>query len=228
MKRNISFFFGTVIAASAFLMIGAGCGSSGGGNGGGGNTGTGGMTNMGGSGTGGGSSVKLDCASYCGEVMTNCTGALAQFSDMTTCMGTCAGFPAGTLSDKSGDTLGCRIYHGGAAKTDATTHCPHAGPTGGDKDPTDTAAGACGEACDAFCNIALKVCAGQTDAYADMAACMTECKTFKADTADYSTADTSTNDYGCRMYHLTAASADASAAMMHCPHIRATSPVCTM
>jgi hypothetical protein len=31
----------------------------------------------------------------------------------------------------SGNTLGCRIYHGGApAVMDAATHCPHAGPSG--------------------------------------------------------------------------------------------------
>ncbi len=33
-----------------------------------------------------------------------------------------------------GDTLGCRLYHGGApAITDPVLHCPHAGPTGGDR-----------------------------------------------------------------------------------------------
>jgi hypothetical protein len=160
--------------------------------------------------------------------MTNCTGANAQFTDMATCMGTCAGYPTGAITDMSGNTLGCRIYHGGApAMGMPTMHCSHAGPTGGDKDPTDTGAGPCGEACDSFCDIAIKVCAGQTGTYTDKAACMTECKAFKADSADYNTSDTSTNDFGCRMYHLTAASKDAASATTHCPHIRANSPVCT-
>ena len=34
---------------------------------------------------------------------------------------------------------------------------------------------------------------------------MTDCKTFKPDAASYSTADTATNDFGCRMYHLSVA-----------------------
>jgi hypothetical protein len=171
--------------------------------------------------------VALTCDAYCAEVMTNCTGANAQFTDMATCMGTCAGYPAGALTDTSGNTLGCRLYHGGApSQATPAMHCPHAGITGGDKDPTDTNAGACGEACDSFCSVALKVCTGANSQYADMAACMAECKTFKADAADFNTSDTSTNDYGCRAYHLTAAAKDAAAAATHCPHIKASSSVC--
>ena len=51
--------------------------------------------------------------------------------------------------------------------------------------------------------------------------------TFTADAADYNTSDTSKNDLGCRVYHLTAAAKDAAAATTHCGHIRANSPVCT-
>jgi hypothetical protein len=161
--------------------------------------------------------------------MANCTAANAQYSSMDACMGTCKGFTAvGTLADKSGDTLGCRLYHGGApAMATPATHCPHAGPTGGDMDPKGTA-GVCGEPCTAFCSIAMAVCTQANKQFADTATCLTACQTFKADTAAYSTADTTKNDMGCRFYHLTVASSSAANATTHCPHIVAASPVCTM
>jgi hypothetical protein len=245
MNRTAFLFLGVAISASAFASFGAGCGNGTGGTGGTGSggatassTGTSKTTSSSTAGTGGGTggvagtggsvAAKLDCASYCGEITTNCTTTNTQFTDMATCMGTCAGYPPGTLADTSGDTLGCRIYHAGApAKADPITHCPHAGITGGDKDPNGTS-GTCGEACDSFCNVALVVCAGQPLEYATKDACMTECKTFAVDTASYSTADSAKNDMGCRMYHLTAAAESASAAVTHCAHIHAVSPVCTM
>lgn len=172
-------------------------------------------------------SAALDCASYCSSIMTNCTGTNAQFSGMDTCMGFCAAYPAGTAADTSGDTLGCRTYHAGAAAgsaANATTHCPHAGPTGGDKDPKGTA-GICGEPCTAFCEAAAKIC---PTTFADMTVCKTACDGFKADTAAYSISDTMTNDMGCRFYHLSAASASTAAATTHCPHIATVSTQCTM
>jgi hypothetical protein len=134
------------------------------------------------------------------------------------------------LGDTSGDTLGCRLYHAGAAggsAGNAMIHCPHAGPTGGDKDPKGSA-GVCGEPCTAFCSVAAAVCTGTNQQFADMPTCVAACQGFHADAAAYSTADTSTNDLGCRFYHLSAAAASAAAAQTHCPHIVANSPVCTM
>src|SRR4051812_7234786 len=75
----------------------------------------------------------LDCPAYCTEIQANCIGANAQYPDMAHCMATCASFTVGTstVTDMSGNTLGCRIYHGGApSKTAAATHCVHAGPGG--------------------------------------------------------------------------------------------------
>ena len=178
--------------------------------------------------------VTLTCASYCSEVLANCTGAQQQYGStatddgMANCLGFCASFPPGTIADTSGDTLGCHLYHGGAAKADPVTHCPHAGPTGGDKSPTGTA-GICGEPCDAFCNAALAVCTGANSQFTDKPTCMTACQAFAADPAAYDSTDTtlqSANDLGCRVYHLTAASASATAAATHCPHIVTASPVC--
>jgi hypothetical protein len=115
--------------------------------------------------------VALDCPTFCAEVMTNCTGANAQYADMAHCIGSCAAFTVGTskVTDTSGDTLGCRIYHAGApAKMDAALHCPHAGPSG-DKltaAPPAVCSGAAasaGNLCTNFCALEIKTC-GSTDA----------------------------------------------------------------
>jgi hypothetical protein len=164
-------------------------------------------------------------------VLANCTGASQQYgasatdNGMANCIGFCATFPKGALTDTSGDTLGCRIYHGGAAKAGPVAHCPHAGPTGGDKS-VDGGAGTCGEPCDAFCDGAVALCPA---IYATKALCMTACAGFKPDPAAYLSTDTTlqgADTFGCRTYHLTAAAASTAAAATHCPHIAAVSTVC--
>jgi hypothetical protein len=162
--------------------------------------------------TGGGTP---SCADYCADITANCTAANGQYFDnmdggMAACMTSCAGFDVGAGTDTSGNTLGCRAYHAGAAMGDPATHCTHAGPGG------DTA---CGMNCEGFCAVAMSVC-GST--YADEAACMTECATFDA-TVKYNTTVTSGNNFACRLYHLTAAATDAAT---HCPHITAASAPC--
>jgi len=173
-------------------------------------------------------SVKTDCDGYCAGVMANCTLEYAQYVNKASCLATCATFPLGKIGDTDGNSLGCRLYHGGApAQAAPSTHCAHAGPTGGDMNVTDTSAGTCGEGCAAFCGVALDICVGANQQYPSKQACMTECKTFKPDMTTYTTSDTNNDDFGCRMYHLTVAAIDAPSAVTHCPHIRAASPVCT-
>jgi hypothetical protein len=163
-------------------------------------------------------------------MMANCMGANEQYKSNESCLAVCASFPLGKLADVDGNTLGCRIYHGGVAGKDAasaTTHCPHAGITGGDKDVTDAMPAVCGEGCDAFCDAALAICTGANKQYDTKELCLTDCKSFKVDAATYSTADTDKNDFGCRAYHLTVAATDAMSATAHCGHIIGASPVCT-
>jgi hypothetical protein len=213
MSKTGFLFLGALLSVSSLLAAATGCGGSGG-------SGTGGEGASGSTATAGtGGAPTLDCTSYCGAVMSNCTTTNAQFTDMASCMGVCAAYPVGALADTTGDTLGCRLYHCGEAKVAPGIHCAHAGPTGGDKDPNGPS-GSCGEPCDAFCNVAAKICPTQ---YADAAACLAECKTFKKDAASYSVADVDTNDMGCRFYHLSAAVGDPTT---HCPHIVAASAVC--
>jgi hypothetical protein len=176
----------------------------------------------------GGSASPPTCSAYCSKLKANCSGANAQYTSDAVCMAVCTSFPLGAATDTSGNTLGCRLYHAGAAASDATTHCNHAGITGGDKDPTDSAAGTCGEGCEAFCNEAVIACTtatspGGSAPYATKAACMTDCKTFPAATNTFSTAATSGDTFNCRAYHLTAASVTPDP---HCGHIKKVSPTC--
>jgi hypothetical protein len=229
MKTTLGLFLGAVLALSL-----AGCGNGGsstgsggstGGSGGsgatggssGGSGGSGGSTSSGGS---GGSTAMLDCASYCTEMDANCTGDNAMYSSDDACKGTCATWMAGMLGDTKGATLGCHLYHGGdPAKSDAKTHCPHAGPLG---------SGVCGDDCANFCAAAVAVCGSQaTPPYKDAADCMTACAAFPGqDKVPYSAKVTSGDSLACRMYHLTVASSSADMAKTHCAHVAAMSDPC--
>jgi hypothetical protein len=170
-------------------------GTGGGGQGG---TGTGGTP----TGTGGGPAQT--CDSYCDVIMANCSEENAQYSSVESCLGACANFPAGTAADQSGDTLGCRIYHAGAALSIGTEHCVHAGP-GGD--------GLCGTNCEGFCSIATAICPAEWSAET----CDAMCAGIGDDVA-YSASVASGDSLACRLYHLTVAATDAASATEHCPH----------
>jgi len=98
-------------------------------------SGPGGMVDAGpGGGGDGGMAMAPTCLAYCTAVQTACTGSNMQYTGMDMCMTACAAMTPGTIGMTGGDTVGCRLYHAGAAAEGgaaATTHCPHAGPTGG-------------------------------------------------------------------------------------------------
>lgn len=102
------------------------------GTGGGGTTSTT-TTSSGTGGEGGGTRGGL-CSQYCDAVTSACSGESAQYDDEADCLAYCgaAGWPEGSSTDQSGNTLFCRIYHAGVAASDPSTHCPHAGPSGAD------------------------------------------------------------------------------------------------
>lgn len=222
---KISMTFGLLLATAALAVA---CGddaetttgattatTSTGGTGGTGGSTTSGMGGEGGSTTSGmggegGTAMKTPCEAYCDTVMTNCSGDNAQYSNAEHCMASCAAFPEGMASDTTGNTVGCRAYHAGAAAMDAAVHCVHAGP-GGD--------GACGANCDGYCSIALKACG---DKYADEMTCKTACEGFTDEVA-YSAKATTGDSLACRLYHLTVATVDPA---VHCDHIMADSAPC--
>ena len=151
------------------------------------------------------------CAAYCAKIQMNCTaasgdaGGNAQYMDAATCNTYCtsaAGWPAGMTGATSGNTIGCRLYHAGAAAADPVLHCPHAGPTGGDT---------CGSWCDNYCQLMAKNCTGSNAVY-DAATCMTKCATIPT---SGQVNDAAGNTIQCRIYHLGVAATDP---VLHCPH----------
>lgn len=157
-----------------------------------------------------GGAADVTCADYCTAITANCTAANAQYSAMDTCMGSCKAFDVGTAADMAGNTLGCRLYHAGAAKADPATHCTHAGPGG---------AGVCGADCDGFCAIAADACPGT---FADDAACQAACAMYDA-TESYDASDVAGDTLACRLYHLTVAT---TLPADHCAHILPDSAPC--
>jgi hypothetical protein len=170
----------------------------------------------------------LDCPTYCTTILANCTLTNAQYPDMAHCTAACASFPVGTskVTDTTGNTLGCRIYHAGApSKATPSTHCVHAGP-GGDR-TTAVGAGTCGDACTSFCNLEIKTCGttaapitGITPVYADAAACMTACAGF--DKTHLYGVTSAGDSLACRLNHATNAAISATSATTHCPHLQST------
>lgn len=156
--------------------------------------------------------LTLDCASYCGAIQSTCADTLAQYGTMEECVASCALFPVGALGEMTGNTLGCRIYHTEAAGEDAGAHCEHAGPGGGSM---------CGAtSCDGFCALAPTICPGEWQANS----CANRCGMLTS-VPPYSVASGDGGDtLECRLYHLTAASVDATT---HCPHTdRQNSAIC--
>ena len=177
--------------------------------------------------------VALNCTTYCNQIMTNCTGTNAQYSDMAHCMGSCATFTVGTstATDATGNTLGCRIYHsGGPAMTDAVMHCPHAGPPGEKLNVASPTYCSGGDLCATFCAEQIKTC-GSMDApimlggtaitpqYKNQAACEAVCKNGDATATPPITAFDKTHLYGptaagnslaCRFNHWTNAASNAA------------------
>ena len=61
------------------------------------------------------SAASASCADYCESIMASCTGDLAQYKFMPTCLASCALFPAGEAGADSGDSIACRVTHAALA-----------------------------------------------------------------------------------------------------------------
>jgi hypothetical protein len=63
--------------------------------------------------------------------MASCTGGNAAYASLAECLTSCAAFDDSEpydISDVSGNTLACRLYHSQVASVDPVTHCPHTEP----------------------------------------------------------------------------------------------------
>ncbi|HEX8950752.1 MAG TPA: hypothetical protein VF945_02855 [Polyangia bacterium] len=142
------------------------------------------------------------CAAYCAKIQMNCSGGDAggneQYADVGSCTSYCtsaAGWPAGMMGDLTGNTIGCRLYHAGAAAADPVVHCPHAGPTGGNT---------CGSWCDNYCQLMARNCTGANAVY-DAATCTSKCAMLGTQGRAN---DTTGNTVQCRIYYLGLAATD--------------------
>lgn len=148
------------------------------------------------------------CTDYCTTVTSNCTGTLAQYTSMQECLSYCdgIGWELGVADDvETGkNSVGCRQYHAGAAAQDAATHCPHAGPSGGN---------VCGTWCTVYCDNLETNCVGDDAQYADRTACEAACAGLPTTGAAN---DTAGDTVQCRIYHggIPAAGNPGT----HCPH----------
>ncbi len=189
--------------------VGGGAGAAGSGATGG-SGGTGGVAGQSGSAGQAGSSG-LSCDAYCQSILNNCKNENSQYPSMESCMSVCSTFPVGTETDTSGNTLGCRTYHAGAAQgtpADATMHCPHAGPAG---------VGLCGSNCEGYCNVMVPTCPGEFSG--GMSECLADCEGLPGkDSTAYTVASTTGDTLQCRLYHATVAAESQQTALTHCPH----------
>jgi hypothetical protein len=209
--------------------------------------GDGGKGSADGGGTGPATDYHLRCDNYCNIMAAECTGSNGEYlTTGSVCQTICAQLPQaesdvladGTIDpnfDPSTDaatapTLNCRLWHANFAivEQDPHTHCPHAGPLGGN---------VCGDACQEFCALDTALCAGDFAAYASMTDCLNACRPDAgyagyaynpADPEATSVNNTmSGNSLACRMYHLEAALDPAGEGKSyHCPHTGQVSATC--
>jgi hypothetical protein len=212
---------GAGTGAAAGTSGGAGTGSPTGGAGTGSTTGGAGM----------GASAAV-CTTYCQAVQAACTGANAQYKDMADCMKACSYLPAGTATDDTGNSVGCRTNHAAAAAKQTMavkTECWAAGPLG---------YGTCGSECEAFCSMATGFCSAAggfagTPIYKSYEDCQNACSQFGrvvdfgvpgGYSATYTPGPSmdTTDTLECRTYHLVI-NAMSGGQATHCPHAAANS-----
>lgn len=165
--------------------------------------------------------VTLDCQTYCTQIQKQCSDANAQYADTAHCLAACASFEVGAsaVTDMSGNTLGCRIYHSGEPSVTAPAmHCIHAGPAGDLITAMPPAFCSGGDPCASFCALELMAC-GSLDAplpgeprdetgnplyqYRNLADCRRLCRDFDK-TQPYSTT-ASGDTLACRLLQTTTA-----------------------
>eukprot|EP00035_Acanthoeca_spectabilis_P014691 m.284809 g.284809 ORF g.284809 m.284809 type:complete len:1026 (+) comp16200_c1_seq1:304-3381(+) len=124
-------------------------------------------------------------------------------------------------TDTTGNTLSCRAYHLGVAKSQApattgrANHCAHASSNGTDSNGGMPCAGSQVSVTN-FCNDFISTCGGG-NGWSDSAACVGEASTFVRGTLGDTT---SFNTLECRIYHLTVAKRQSNSTLRatHCIH----------
>jgi len=161
--------------------------------------------------------ASAQCASYCNEVMANCTGTNAVYSGMQTCLGVCAKLPPGDALEPAGNTVACRTVQAGLAASSSTgepeLYCPRAGPGGADF---------CGTNCESYCLLLEKSCPTE---FQGVPSCTAKCAAFKDMKRFDVIADHEGDSLQCRLVHVSSATVEPED---HCPHaqFRPSKPWC--
>ena len=182
------------------------------------------------------SAQSLTCAAWCDLMSDHCSEEVLH--DEAFCLDYCEHpdldvIDPGSLSDTTGNTLGCRIHHAlQAAATNGATreaHCAAAAMTGG---------GVCGDYCEVYCDLALETCNPVNNAaysgspifapggVPSRAQCLAACSGYPEDVLEGISQTDQLFGYGdtvqCRIHHLQAAVVEgqdkASAYGLHCGH----------
>lgn len=157
------------------------------------------------------------CQDYCNLITSTCTGEFEQYPSADVCIRYCeerAALPAGEEDEEEGNTISCRFAHTGYAQENPpqslSTHCPHAGPTGGDL---------CGSWCENYCHLALLNCPELFDQ--ERAFCESECEArIEAIPKAGRVNDTEGNTIQCRLNHLGLAGGEEATRLEHCEAAR--------
>lgn len=154
------------------------------------------------------------CERYCSTVMTGCSGAFAVYTTLETCLALCQFMPEGSASDRSGNSVWCRLHAAESAPDEVPHYCSIAGPGGN---------GVCGTNCESLCQLREGVCSAYVEG--DTESCLEQCA--KLEDRDIFSTDLSVGQYSgahvqCRLYHLSAAASDD--AERHCQHVDGAAP----
>jgi hypothetical protein len=101
------------------------------------------------------------CDAYCDQMKANCGNEFSTSGtfDRDACKAACATYPDEPSRANSGNSVQCRTYHATVANTNkpssSTTHCPHAGVSGGS---------VCGTACEVYCDTFMSNCKAPVNA----------------------------------------------------------------
>ncbi|MCH2171732.1 hypothetical protein MK489_13195 [Myxococcota bacterium] len=178
----------------------------------------------------------LTCAAWCDLQTTYCLDEVVH--DEEFCLDYCNHpdleiMPLGSITDTTGNTLGCRMYHALQAESSSgatrEAHCAASSMTGG---------GVCGSYCDVYCDMTLEICNDTNNSdysgtnvftsagVPSRSQCLTACSGYSEEVLGGVSQNDQLFGYGdtvqCRIHHLQAAAVEgqeqANAYGLHCGH----------
>eukprot|EP00040_Diaphanoeca_grandis_P019366 m.102203 g.102203 ORF g.102203 m.102203 type:complete len:2059 (-) comp27392_c1_seq4:256-6432(-) len=145
-------------------------------------------------------------AEYCSELFATCDGAgfASGYDSEDDCVAKASSLISGQAGATGGNTLACRVYHLGIAKSvDAAVHCPHASMDGGGVCAGDVTT-------KDFCDDFVATCASDAD-WTSAESCRADAELYEQGLAGAVSGDS----LECRSYHLGVAKSNPG---VHCPH----------